>query len=222
MMRLKSFVAGIAFFMFSQLVFASGPVGEEAAYQLDNARSRTSTLIRSGTFNTKVTAHLPDHPEGESYNVHFIYDLDVMFYGRQQGEGNAALAAEIFSPSYMERLRSEGQIDTPQYTIKHIGIESVSTRDGLSVENADIVELTNINLENSGILVKWVKAILKSTAKAIDPDSDGEQSVASFENVKIKAAIKRSAVPVIGAIKADLSATYSGIFIKAGFDYVSQ
>lgn len=218
-MRLIPFLAGITCFMMSQLSFAN-PVGEHAAYKLDKNRARTSTLIKAGSFDASVTSHNPDGADGPAYNVLFNYDLDVMFYGRQQGSGNIELAEEIFTPEFMERLRNQGEMMTDQFKIKHLGIENVSTRDGLSVSEADIVEIYDIQLGQSGAFIGMVKSMLKAMATPLI-QNDFDKGLEDFQNIKIKGALKLGAVPVLGVVKADLSGTYTGIFIKAGFDYVS-
>lgn len=218
-MRLMPLLAGITFFMMSQLSFA-GPVGESAAYKLDKNRARTSTLIKAGSFDASVTSYNPDAADGPAYNVLFNYDLDVMFYGRQQGTGNMELAEEIFTPAFMERLRADGELVTDQFKIKHLGIENVSTRDGLSVSEADIVEIYDIRLDQPGAFIGMVKSMIKAMATPVTLHQQ-DKGLEDFQNIKIKGALKLGAVPVLGVVKADLSGTYTGIFIKAGFDFVS-
>ena len=114
-----------------------------------------------------VTSHNSDGADGPAYNVLFNYDLDVMFYGRQQGSGNIELAEEIFTPEFMERLRNQGEMMTDQFKIKHLGIENVSTRDGLSVSEADMVEIYDIQLGQSGAFIGMVKSMLKAMATPV-------------------------------------------------------
>ncbi len=186
------------------------PLGETANYQLDKATTRTSGVIQSGTGAAKVTEFLPDHESGPSYNVSLDYDFMVQFYGRQKGTTKWAFRDEFFTPEFMENLRRTGTYETPDYKIRHEGYGDARNMDGGVYPHCDKVLIYDIKMSESNPFSELIYA-----AAGLDPYRGDNPQI---EDLKLAAHVF-TGLPVLGAVKLDLSGTAQGMKIKAGFDY---
>jgi hypothetical protein len=186
------------------------PLGETANYQLDKATTRTSGLIQSGSGVAKVTDFLPDHEQGPSYNVSLDYDFVVQLYGRQKGTTKTAFSADFFTREFMEKLRRVGTIVTPDYKIKHEGFADARNMDGGVYSHCDKVLIYDIVIPDSNLFTNLIYA-----AAGFDPSRGDNPQI---EDLKLAAHVFQG-VPVLGAVKLDLSGTVQGVKVKAGFDY---
>ena len=186
------------------------PLGEIANYQLDKATTRTSALIQSGSGVAKVTEFVPDHAQGPSYNVSLDYDFVVQFYGRQKGTTKWAFGEEFFTKEFMENLRRTGTFETPDYKVRHEGFADARNIDGSVYPHCDKVLIYDIKIDQLNPFASLIYA-----AAGLDPSrSDNPQ----IEDLKLAAHVFFG-VPVLGAVKLDLSGTVQGVKVKAGFDY---
>jgi hypothetical protein len=186
------------------------PLGETASYQLDKAAARTSSLIQSGSGVAKVTDFLPDDEQGPSYNVSLDYDFVVQFYGRQKGTTKTAFSEEFFTPEFMVKLRRVGSIETPDYKIKHEGFADARNMDGGVYPHCDKVLIYDIKMNELNPFAQLLYA-----AAGLDPSRGDNPQI---ENLKLAAHVFQS-VPVLGAVKLDLSGIVQGMNVKAGFDF---
>lgn len=187
-------------------------VGDRADYLLDKDSARTSSMINRGTASALVTNHLPRVP---AYLVALTYDLGITYFGDQNGTQDLEVPDAYFDPGFMEQLRSRGQMETATFSVRHLGFDDVTTMDGNSYPNCDVIEIYNIDTTSAAnpAMVTMAHSLLQDAAIA----TTGNQK-ASVENLKIRARVHES-VPVIGAAQLDIQGTTSGFNLKAGFDY---
>jgi hypothetical protein len=195
---------------FSSGAFARDPIGETAAYQLDKSSSRTTGMIQSGSAKTKVVEFLPDHENGPSYNVSLDYDFVVQFYGRQQGTAKWEFAQEFFQPGFMEKLRQTGSYETADYKIRHEGFADARTMDGGVYAHCDKILIYDIKVPEAKFLETMIYAVAGYNPNAV--------ANPPIEDLKIRGLIY-AGVPVLEAVKLDLSGIVHGVNAKAGFDY---
>lgn len=186
------------------------PVGESANYQLDKNGSRTTGMIQSGSALATVTEFLPDHENGPSYNVSLDYDFVVQFYGRQKGTTKWEFAKEFFEEEFIVNLRARGSYETPDYKIRHEGYADARNMDGSVYPHCDKILIYDVKIPEPSEVAK----ILYSSV-GIDPKIANKPPI---EDLKIKAHLY-AGVPVLGAVKLDLSGIVQGMNAKAGFDF---
>ncbi|MEZ4741252.1 MAG: hypothetical protein R3B45_02205 [Bdellovibrionota bacterium] len=199
-------------FLFSLISTAafSDPVNEYANYKVDNARNRTSSMIKRGTVRTEVLGFNPEGENGPVYNTNIEYDVTIQLAGRQQGEEVAEIPEEFFSPDFIEKLRQEGEIHYPQFKIRHLGYADATNMDGTSYPNCDKVFIYDIDMQQASAL----KFFQQITGKALATPAD------EVEDVEVTALITES-LPVLGAAKIDISGVARGYDFKVGFDYLT-
>jgi len=185
------------------------PIGERANYQLDRNSQRTSSIVRSGSFVTRVADYLPDAEEGPAYNVVLDYDFNISLIGRRQGSQVVEVPAEYFTPEFLEKLRTDKDYEAPKFKIRHEGMANVRNMDGRSYDNCDTILIYDIK----DVRATPLATMLASLAGYAEP-----MPAASIENLQIRAHIKYG-IPVLGAVKIDISGKYNGVSIKVGADY---
>jgi hypothetical protein len=209
-MMLKSIITIAAILFMGSPAFSRDPVGETAAYQLDKNAARTTGLIQSGSALAKVTEFLPDHESGPSYNISLDYDFVVQFYGRQNGTTKWEFPQEFFKPEFMQKLRETGTFETADYKIRHEGYADVRNMDGGVYPHCDKILIYDIKIPELRLLSSILYA-----ASGYSPSAATNPPI---ENLKIRGHMFNG-VPVLGAVKLDLSGVVQGINAKAGFDY---
>ncbi len=190
---------------------ARDPLGERAPYQLDKSRVRTTGMLESGSAEGIVKDYLPDHEQGPSYNVELNYDFVVQFYGHQKGTTKWAFTKEFFEPTFMENLRATGTYVTPDYKIRHEGYADARNLDGVVYPHCDVILIYDVVIPEQ---INAISSILFAAA-GMDPNNKAN---ADIEDLKIRAHIF-SSVPVLGAVKLDLSGVARGMNVKAGLDF---
>jgi hypothetical protein len=206
----KFIISIVAMLCISSTALSRDPVGESAAYQLDKNAARTTGLIQSGSALTKVTEFLPDHENGPSYNISLDYDFVVQFYGRQNGTTKWEFPQEFFQPEFMQKLRETGSFETPDYKIRHEGYADSRNMDGGVYPHCDKILIYDIKIPELRVIASILYA-----ASGYSPSAAGNPPI---ENLKIRG-LMYGGVPVLGAVKLDLSGVVQGINAKAGFDY---
>jgi len=186
------------------------PIGEKANYQLDKNGSRTTSMVTTGSAKASVTEFIPDHEQGPSYNVNLDYDITVQFYGRQTGTAKWAFAEDFFDPDFMARLRETGTYETPDYKMRHEGYADVRNLDGGVYPHCDKVLIYDVKIPDKHKLEQIIYG-----AAGFNPTAMGNPPV---EDLQIRAHIF-AGVPVLSAVKLDLSGVVQGMPAKAGFDY---
>lgn len=200
-------LVGLSLFAGFAVAFDRDPVGERTEFLLDRSSARTSSLVQEGSFATYVTQALPDHQNGPAYETKLDYDIRVRFAGRQRGSYAIALPVSYFTPEFFEQLRESGHFETSQFKVQHLGFANATTVDGAVYENCDKIRLYDIQDIESLPFAQAARDILQAAAGDLP-----------IEDLELVAHVKEGE-PVLGAVKLDLTATYSGMPIKLGADY---
>jgi hypothetical protein len=178
------------------------PSGESAYYVIERNNQRTSSMIRSGEMTATVGAYLPTDPAGPSFDVRIDYVMSVQIIGTQRGTKTMPVPEEYFTARFMEDLRASGQYDGPTFKVRHLGYADARNMDGAFYPNCDKVLIYDIEDASVSPLTSLAASMFR----------------AEIENMEIIAHIK-GGIPVLGAVKLDVSGDYSGQAIKAGADY---
>ena len=185
------------------------PMGETASYQLDKNGSRTTSMIQSGSALATVTEFLPEHENGPSYNVNFDFDFVVQFSGRQKGTIKFIFGQDFFEEQFMVSLRERGTYVGPDFKINHEGFADARNLDGNFYPHCDKVLFYDVKIPESSEAADFLYRLV-----GIDPMRADKPPI---ENLKIRAHVYQG-VPVIGAVKVDLSGIINGINFKVGLD----
>ena len=167
------------------------PAGETASYEVDTDRGRTSREIRDGEMHASVGDHHQNPTDGATYDVVIDYSFRTLTMGRQSGNTTVHIPDQYFSQSFIEDLRRNGEWHGPQFSLRYLGVSDVSTMNGHLYPACD------------GILIYDIR----------DAGSD-------VDDLEITAQVTPG-VPVLGAVKLDVSGRYRGIPLKAGADYLA-
>ncbi len=186
------------------------PVGESAYYKLDRTASRTSSLIQSGELTTHVTRALPDDGSGPAFEVNIDYTFRIQLLGTRTGTETVNVPAAYFTPEFMMNLRQTGHYESAKFKVDHEGYADAVTMDGHHYAHCDKVKIYDIQqgFDDGGVI-----AVAKSLL-----DVGGAGPDDQIDNLVIHAQIFEG-VPVLGAVKLDVSGRYSGMNVKAGADY---
>lgn len=195
---------------------AQSPVGEQAHYDLDRNPARTTSMIRSGVLDVSVDAYVPGYKNGPAFESSLTYDFNVQMVGRKTGTEKVMVPAEYFSSEFMENLRANGSYTGPDFKIRHDGYVDARTLDGNLYPHCDNILIYDINtVAASGELAGLFRIARDLIASAAQSALGVREDV---ENLQVRAAIYPG-VPVLGAVKLDVSGVVSGFNIKAGGDY---
>jgi hypothetical protein len=171
----------LSFFIYSVPVLAT-QVGDVAHYKLDRSRDRTKG-VQGGNIKMQVLAET-----NAGYETRVDYMLRVLIAverGYQQGE----MPMELFDGTYMEQLKSEGRVVTPDFKAQYEGVENIRTMDREVYNNCDKVYFYDVKIED--------ERVTDLTARAWVCQG----------------------IPVLGLGKVDVTLKFKGTPYKAGFDY---
>ena len=192
---------------------AGGPLGEKANYQLDRAFARTSAAVTAGSGVASVSKYLPNHENGPHYTITLDYNVSINLYGDHKGSTSWDFPEEFFTPQFMEKLRKTGHYNTKDYKINYEGKADAKTLDGTTYKNCDKILIYDISVAGKS---SWESMVAQAAGISAD---DIEYYGTSVENVKIRGHLYYPGVPVLAAVKLDLSATVDNVPVRAGFDY---
>ncbi len=112
-------------------------------------------------------------------------------------------------------MRDEGEYHGQRFKVKHLGFGDARNMDGNSYMNCDYLLFYDIETDQSNFFnFIFKKVITESSSSAAVSFSSGE-----IEDLEVRAYVKYG-VPVLGAVKLDVSGRYRGRFVKAGADYI--
>ncbi len=188
------------------------PVGEMADYQLDRNAARTSNLIQSGTLKAQVTQLKPDAEGGPVYEAKIDYSFRITLIGNRSGTEFVNAPTTFFTEEFLQELRQTKHYESPQFKIDHLGYADATTLDGHSFPNCDKLKIYDIDQGDRSPLVQMARDMVRSATPEGDTTDD------TIQDLVLNAHIYYG-VPVLGAVKLDVSGKYSGINIKAGADY---
>ncbi len=195
----------------------ASPVGDRAHYDLDRSASRTTSMILSGKVDVSVDAYVPDHKSGAAYESSMTYDFNVQMVGRKTGTEKVMVPADYFSPEFMANLRANGSYVGPDFKVRHEGYVDARNMDGNFYPHCDkilIYDVKTYGIDNelSG-LFKIARDLVSMAAQSLLGTRSDD-----VEDLKVRAAIF-AGVPVLGAVKLDVSGIVSGMNVKAGGDF---
>jgi hypothetical protein len=110
----------------------------------------------------------------------------------------------------MSNLRQNGTYETPDYKMRHEGYADVRNLDGSVYPNCDKILIYDVKIPDKHKLEQIIYG-----AAGLNPTAMGNPPV---EDLQIRAHIY-AGVPVLSAVKLDLSGVVQGMPAKAGFDY---
>ena len=213
----KSFLfAGFLSFFVTVIGFGRDPQGENAKYQLDRNRHRTSSLILRGKLELKVGVLDSSVGAKGAYKSQFSYDLTVLMGHKVHGVKNINIPSEFFAPEFMIHLREVKDLDLKSFKIRHLGFADAHTRFGQVYPACDKVLLYDLK----GLDTQDFKERLEQTIGDVY-EVQGEMGSAAFdlEDATILAHVS-SSLPALGAALIDASGIVSGAKMKVGFDYL--
>lgn len=175
------------------------PIGEHAFYRVDRNRDRTSSVISEGKMNARVEPGLLDTESQDSYLVRIDYQIDTYVNGRNEGTEYIHLPAQYFEEAFLQQLRVDKYYETEQFKVQHLGFRDATNMDGRHYPGCDILYFYDLKTLKSFAVSDFIKS--------------------GMDDVRITALVKFG-VPVLGAVKLDLTGKYKGQSIKAGADYM--
>lgn len=205
---------------FSTLASAESPVGDFAHYDLDRNPSRTTSMIMAGKFDVTVDAYIPDHQDGPSYESSLEYDFNVQMVGRKKGSEKMMVPADYFEPDFLQNLRDTGRYDGAGFKVRHEGYMDARNMDGSLYSHCDKILIYDIETTAMQCSVAGEAAGFINIARDLIRMAAQSQLgvTGDVEDLQVRAAIYPG-VPVLGAVKLDVSGIVSGFRFKAGADY---
>ncbi|MCB9228988.1 MAG: hypothetical protein H6618_05195 [Deltaproteobacteria bacterium] len=214
--------------LLAQRLTAEDRIGERAVYKLNRDSSRTSWLIRSGTFRTEVVAYNREHEKGPVYRLSSDYTMDIRFAGKKEGNEEVDLSEELFTEDFMTRLRAKKQIKTRHFTTRYLGQKELMQKGQQQRVLADQIEITDVDLNSGGMFAPMLEGVMMSLSAELCERQSEEQTESCMlqtepllegpEDIRIRVSVKQGMVPVLGVLLADISLKWSGVSVKVGFD----
>lgn len=209
-------LAGAVATLVSATAALASPVGDRAHYDLDRNPSRTSSMIMSGKVDVTVDAYVPGHKSGPAYESSLAYDFNVQMVGRKQGSQKVMVPAEYFSPEFMKNLRASGSFIGPDFKVRHEGYVDARTMDGNFYPHCDKILIYDVKTYSAESQLGGLFTVARDMLSMAAESRLGTRQ--DVENLQVRAAIFEG-VPVLGAVKLDVSGIVSGFNVKAGGDY---
>lgn len=197
-------------FLITFPLLGAGPLGQIARYQVDHDSSRTSSMIQDGTVVAAVTEYNEKAQGGPAYQVTVDYDFHILLAGDQHGTQNTWLDAQYFTQAFLDKLRKDGQYSGPNFKATHQGYEDATNLDGHFYPHCDKVLLYDLKQRGQQSPFAFFEEILELAAPS--------EERGDIQNLHALAHIYPG-IPVLGAVKLDLSGVYNGLPVKAGGDY---
>ena len=218
MMRVRSSFANLcSIFAFVAATTAAAqarnPVGERADYILDRDPARTSSMVQEGTMTAYVRAFVPPENGGPAYDSAIDYAFKIRFLGWQRGTETMSIDDDYFTPEFMVNLRANGEYHGDKFDVRWLGYVDAHTLEGIDYPRCDDILIYNIDQGFHSPFVAVAQGLLARAAGV-----RGAVPNDTIENLEIRAAIF-AGVPVLGAVKLDVSGQYQGTDVKAGADY---
>jgi hypothetical protein len=212
-------LAMACFLAFSGTSLAESPVGDRALYELDRNSSRTTSMITSGKVDVSVDAYVPGYKNGPAFESSVNYDFNIQLVGRKTGSEKIMVPAEYFSPEFMENLRTNGSYVGPDFKIRHEGYVDARTLDGNFYPHCDKILIYDVQTASPASGNSDLAGLFRIAGDLISAAAQATLGVRSdIENLQVRAALYQG-VPVLGAVKLDVSGIVSGFSFKAGGDY---
>lgn len=216
-MRKSLLLAGTVSLFLSMSGLARDPNGEIANYTLDKSNGRTSSVIKKGRLVLKGGAFKDKEGTNGVYPTTLFWDIKARWAGQISGEKTMDVPSEFFTPEFMTRLREEGTSDQGVFKLKHLGVEDVQI--GVRYEGCDKVLAYDVDLDQMPALDDIIGSVFREAYREEFGEDIDNEAGGKIRNVKLVMYIS-SQVPVMGAVKIDVSGTVKGFDVQAGFDFV--
>lgn len=205
----------ISALVLSSSVIAYDPgllVGQKANFKLDKNPKRTTSMLKDGTFLATITSYHPDLSNGPAFDVALDYTFNVQLMGEQKGVENGYIDEEYFTEEFLINLRKNGKYESENFKAIHQGYKNVTTLQGKSYPNCDVILLYDIKDSKDFPLKSHLSGFLAKVGRL--------ETKADIENMKVLMHVYPG-VPVLGSVLIDVSGTYEGMAVKAGADYMA-
>lgn len=201
-------------FLFSALSQAAiDPLGQSANYKIDKDPKRTSSMLKSGNIKLSVPAQAKDLSQGPAYQVRIDYDFNIALMGPYKGSKETQIEKEYFTEEFLEELRKNGHYEGQYFKADHLGYADAKNLDGKFYPHCDKILL--YDLREPSVLNLF--GDLLGTMVTADRFNFRED----IQDLKVLTHIYVG-VPVLGAVKVDVSGVYQGMAVKAGGDYMAR
>jgi len=208
---LNSFLAFM--FMISMTSEAGvDPLGQSANYNIDKDPKRTSSMLKSGTIKISVPQEGKDQSKGPAYLVKIDYKFNVALMGDYAGSKETQIEKEYFTEEFLKELREKGHYEGQYFKADHMGYADAKNLDGKFYPHCDKILLYDLKEPASLNLFKDLLTTI------VDPNFGDREDI---QDLKVLTHIFVG-VPVLGAVKVDVSGIYEGMNVKAGGDYIAK
>ncbi len=188
------------------------PLGQAANYKIDKDAKRTSSMLKSGTIKLSVPKEGQDLSKGPAYEVHIDYKFDIALMGPYQGNKITQIEKEYFTEEFLVTLREKGHYEGQYFKANHLGYADAKNLDGKFYAHCDKILLYDIKEPaNLSMFSEFLATVLA------EQGADRE----NIQDLKVLAHIS-TGIPVLGAVKVDVSGVYNGMDVKAGGDYIAR
>jgi hypothetical protein len=188
------------------------PLGQSANYKIDTNPKRTSSMLKSGTIKLSVPNEGADQSKGPAYQVKIDYNFNVVMMGPYKGSKVTQIEQEYFTEDFLKNLREKGHYEGQYFKADHLGYADATNLDGKFYPHCDKVLLYDLRDPSDLNLFKDL------LAKMVNPQ-DGDRE--DIQDLKVLTHIF-TGIPVLGAVKVDVSGVYQGTNVKAGGDYMAR
>lgn len=189
----------------------SDPVGENAGYELNRSRDRTSWVIRGGEGVGTVTELRNDEKIGAAYVVSIEYSFDILFHGQQNGVIGLLVPAAMFEDQFYDDLQQRHPAKLGVFDIDYLGTGNARDNDNNSYDQCLLLRIFNIDPNYQPVVRDASKiAVLFH-----------ESTMGEVENLELKLKTHES-IPVLGAVQIDISGKARGIDFRAGLDFTPE
>ncbi len=186
------------------------PIGETAAYRLNNDPGRTSFMVQKGEGMGTVVEMRQDAKIGPAYVIRIDYDLEVLFRGRVQGDVGLLVPVAMFEEQFYDDLQVTHPVNLQAFRVDYMGTTRASDDENNSYDQCLMIKIYDIDpayrpvFKEPGVSVLW-----------------HNNNVNAFADVKnlVLDLTTHSIVPVLGAVQLDISAKVNGLPFKMGFDF---
>jgi len=201
-------------FLFSTLSKASiDPLGQTANYKIDKDPNRTSSMLKSGTIKLSVPGEAKDQSQGPAYRVRIDYNFNVALMGPYQGSKETQIEKEYFTEEFLEELRQKGHYEGQYFKADHLGYADAKNLDGKFYPHCDKILL--YDLREPSILNLFNELLGRIASAGLLAGREDIQDLKVLTHIYV-------GVPVLGAVKVDVSGVYEGMPVKAGGDYMAR
>jgi hypothetical protein len=210
--KLLSFAFFSLFFLFSSVSrSAVNPLGQSANYNIDKDPQRTSSMLKSGTVKLSVPKEGEEQNKGPAYQVNIDYQFKVALMGNYQGSKVTQLEKEFFTEEFLVNLREKKHYESPYFKADHLGYADAKNLDGKFYPHCDKILIYDMKQPGE---FNFFTELLATMVNPEDPDRVDIQDLKALAHIY-------AGVPVLGAVKVDVSGNYNGMHVKAGGDYIA-